>query len=203
MLRTAPVGRSLPIPHLLLPRLSVAPDPTRQRARPRPITRIKRLRRRQSLPKPTARAGRHSTAGATLRYVHSFAAYLRSFVPYACRLPPLRSVPRSTHPPAATTVTPSYTRPRRHAAPAQKKGPTPPVSPPLIRLQATGRKSLPPANKACVQATQAEARPASRRVSLGSTPSPRHHAPANARSSSSASAAQKGPLPPHKAGSAE
>ena len=107
VLRTAPAGRSLPLPHLLLPRLSIAPDPIRQRARPRPITRKKRLRRHPPLPKPTARAGRHSTAGATLRYVHSFAAYLRSFVPYACRLPLLRSVPRSTHPPAAALVTPA------------------------------------------------------------------------------------------------
>ena len=129
VLRTAPASRSLPIPHLLLSRLSVAPDPTRQRARSRPITRTKRLRRHPSLPKPTARAGRHSTAGATLRCAPSFAAYLRSFVSYACRLPPLRSVPRPTHPPAVALVTPAASA---HAAVPRrpKKGPTPPVSTP-------------------------------------------------------------------------
>ena len=122
VLRTAPVGRSLIIPHLLLPRLSEAPGTTRQRAGPRP------KKRRPSLPKLTARAGRYSTAGATLRYVHSFAACRCSFVHYTCRPPPLRSVPRSTHPPATATVTRSYARPR-------------PAPPPKSRL---GRAAHPP-----------------------------------------------------------
>ena len=116
VLRTAPVGRSLIIPHLLLPRLSEAPDTTRQRARPRP------KKRRPSLPRPTARAGRHSTAGATLRYVPSFAAYRCSFVHYACRPPSLRSVPRSTHPPAVAIVTRSYARPRPAPPPKSRPG---------------------------------------------------------------------------------
>ena len=59
-------------------------------------------------------------------------------------------------------------------------------------------KSLPPASNIRVPATQAEARPASRKVLLGKAPNPCHHALANARSSSSASAARKGPLHPHK-----
>ena len=72
-----------------------------------------------------------------------------------------------------------------------EKGPTPPVTPSKLGCRPQAEKGLPPASKVCVQATQAEARPASRRVLLGSTPSPRHHAPANAWSSSSASAASR------------
>ena len=68
------------------------------------------------------------------------------------------------------------------------------------------KKSPPPAGKACVQATQAEARPAPRSVSLGSAPNPRIYAPAEKKPGHLPRVPQPPagqPLPPHKAGSAK
>lgn len=126
VLRTAPVARSLPIPHLHLPQPADAPATIGQRAGPHS------KKRRPFLPKPAARAGRHSTAGATLRSVPSFAPCLRSLAHYACRLPPLRSVPRSTHPPAATPVTSGAAPPHAAGPRRAKKAPRRPSAPPYF-----------------------------------------------------------------------
>ncbi len=82
----APLPLVAPLPSLSSTAVTMdSPATIRQRARPH------RKGCRPSLPKPTARAGRHSAAGATLRSVPSFAAYRRLFAHYACRPPPLHS----------------------------------------------------------------------------------------------------------------
>ncbi len=97
--------------------------------------------------KPTARAGHYSTAGATLRSVPSFA-------PYACKPPPLRSIPRSTYPPTVTiaaSVTPPTPGPasQKSAQPgyqsANRGGPLPEGQPPLNPQLLQLPQSHPPA----------------------------------------------------------
>ena len=177
---------------LAIPTLQPAPGratvPTRASRRPL------RGRCRPSLPFPALPPRRGTTfirRFALLRFSFPPLAALRSLRLFQRRPAPLPTAPIRPPPPQPKQH-PNASQPhRRRAAPGPAKGLTPPVSPPPIRLQAAGWKSLPPASKVCVPATQAEARPASRRVSLGSAPSPRHHAPAHAWSSSSPSAASR------------
>ena len=123
--------------------------------------------------------------------------------------PPRRRGPRRAVPPAPPDTAAAPLTPARRTAAAQPGRPshhrsTPgSASAPLPSVQAAGQKSPPPAKSFCVPATQAEARPASRRVLLGEPPNPRHHALADARSSASGSAAGKWLLHPHKARFAE
>ncbi|SHJ41063.1 hypothetical protein SAMN02745146_3073 [Hymenobacter daecheongensis DSM 21074] len=155
---------------------------------------------------PTGQAARHaplaSRPGPGRRSASSlpcsaefWAPYLRPKPRYAASAPLLHVAPALSPPHRHNSnhrlysCSPDASPPHRcQAAQGQKKAPRRLSAPPDF---VAGRrlKSPPPAGKACVQATQAEARPASRRVLLGSAPSPRHHAQADARSSASGSAA--------------
>ena len=101
------------------------------------------------------------------------AARLRPKSCYAASAPLLHVAPAlipqhrhsSNHRP--NSCSPDASLPHRcHTAQGQKKAPRRLSAPPDV-IAGRRPKSLPPAGKACVQATQAEARPASRRVLLG------------------------------------
>ena len=184
------------------PRGQAAPGPVQSPRRPSatmPTPRSGRslCHRSAAAPSATRRPVHRSPAPATLLIPLTLATRSRSLpAPFAAGRPaPLVHPPPPIPAPSRWSARHRPTRqPAHRTAAVPRRAPKRPHAArqhPLIRLQAAGQKSLPPASKACVQATQAEARPASRRVSLGSTPSPRHHAPANARSSSSASAASR------------
>ena len=82
-----------------------------------------------------------------------------------------------------------------------QKGPHAARQHPLMRPQATGQKKPATCSSSLRSGHAGQIiRPASRRVSLGSTPDPRHHAPADARSSSSGSAASRWSAAPPSSG---
>jgi hypothetical protein len=140
-------------------------------------------------------------------------ALLRSSFPTLAALRSLRSLQRRPVPLPTAPIPPGHQPQKQlpnasppHRSPAawgQKKAPRHDPAPPAAAA-GRGPKSPPPASKVCVPATQAEARPASRRFHWGApqapaimprlTPGhpPRLPQPPVGR-----------PLPPHKAGSAE
>jgi hypothetical protein len=146
---------------------------------------------------------------ATRRYVHSSLHCVALLLYYACCAPVASVIPApsrpSTHRPNTIAATAPNDAPLAQAyrtAPVPhgaRKRPRAARPLPPQRQQATGKKARRLPGKVCVQATQAAIRPASRSVSLGSTPNPRIHAQASARSSSSGSAASRwSALHPHK-----
>ena len=174
-LRFAPALRAAPGGRLATILSATPPQPAAPLILPTPSSHA--AARLSPRPSPTRRYGPLSWRRSSLRLLRAPVA--------SCGQPPLPQ----NHPLARLTSTPSA--PRCCADCASFARLTPTSGPrkarkrphaarwlPIIRCRPQAEKSPPPAGKACVQATQAEARPAPRSVSLGSTPSPRIYAPA-------------------------
>ena len=132
-----------------------------------------------ALPPPTRRFVRCSYRRASLRLL-----WLRSVRSAGLRYrKPTRTRPAPVSRPALSPL-PGHTGP--------KKALRHPSAPPTIRGGPQAEK-IPPPTLQCLRSGHAgqRIRPASRRFLLGSAPSPRHHALASARSSSSGSAAAR------------
>lgn len=179
----APLSSVAPFPSLSSTAVSAdSPAPSTHAVRPRRAR--KRPHAARQLPCPPG-------AGRCFHSLHSLRhAALRSFVaapccaPHSLRLlrftrfshyspvPPLSPPHRFSSYPRHPRLTPRPTT-RTAAVPRKaRKKPSRRPSPPPDSAAGHRPKSLPPASKACISATQAEARPASRRFCWGAPQTP-------------------------------